>query len=186
MLYCVFLAVYVNAFGISTPVQVTVMVFQSISWRRSEVCSSTIKRPESHLDGLVSRGISPRNFAQFRMPFGGLSGLYDEVHWSGKLVFRVLGAVADDALLAFCYRTLPPGQGAGSKLPRFTLAIAGPCCSVPVHLHRTAHSALLKIYSPTDKQTGSHMFGHSALLWRGCIFWGWIFSCPWFCAIWFC
>lgn len=146
MLYCVLMAVYVNAFGISNPVQVTVMVFQSISWRRSEVCSFIIKRPESHLDGLVSRGISPHNFAQFRTPFGGLSGLYDEVHWSGKLVFRVLGAVAGDALLAFCYRTLPPGQGAGSKLPRFTLAIAGPCCSVP-HCASTPHSAFSDVKS---------------------------------------
>ena len=43
MFYYVLMAVYVNAGGISNPVQVTVMVFQSISWRRSEVCSFTTK-----------------------------------------------------------------------------------------------------------------------------------------------
>lgn len=64
----------------------------------------------------------------------------------------VLGAVADALLAAFCYRTLPR-QGAGSKLPlRFTLAIAGACCSVPVHLHRTAHSAMFRNIQP-DRQT---------------------------------
>lgn len=64
MLYCVLMAVYVNAFEISNPVQVTVMVFQSISWRRSEVCSFNKKTGEPSRWAGFSRSVfSPHNLA---------------------------------------------------------------------------------------------------------------------------